>query len=120
MLKEMQGLPPFKGGSAPSTGMLGVYLAAALCRSVTLFGFSLEASRDAKSSKNDYHYFQNYIDAEELRAHPHHSFQCEGSVIHQLKHLQLVQVCENFKQPEVCAQELNYSETFTGAASLSR
>lgn len=35
---------------------------------------------------------QNYIDAEELRAHPHHSFQCEGSVIHQLKHLQLVQV----------------------------
>jgi hypothetical protein len=47
-----------KGGSAPSTGFLALMAALSVCEHVTVYGFSREASRDAKSSSFSYHYFK--------------------------------------------------------------
>ena len=47
-----------QGGSAPSTGFLALMAALSVCERVTVYGFSREASRDAKSSSFSYHYFK--------------------------------------------------------------
>jgi len=36
--------------------------------------------------------WQRYVDSEELRAHPHHSFTLEGDVLMQLADQQLIRV----------------------------
>ncbi|KAK3278783.1 hypothetical protein CYMTET_13300 [Cymbomonas tetramitiformis] len=46
------------GAEAPSTGMLGVYLALCLCEKVTLYGFPSPNERPS-SLKNAYHYFDH-------------------------------------------------------------
>jgi len=84
----------FKGGTAPSTGFVGLYTALATCSHVTAYGFSRQANRNTKSSSYPYHYFKNYADAEELRAHPHHSFTLEGDLLMRLFALGALQVCE--------------------------
>ncbi|XRA99577.1 sialyltransferase [Pycnococcus provasolii] len=70
-----------KGGMSPSTGIIAIYLALGMCARVTTFGFSMEISRDYKSSTWRYHYFQHYDDAPDLRAHPSHSFTLEGDLL---------------------------------------
>ena len=70
-----------RGGMSPSTGMITFYIALGMCARVTTFGFSMEISRDYKSSTWRYHYFQHYDDAPDLRAHPSHSFTLEGDLL---------------------------------------
>eukprot|EP00873_Tetraselmis_striata_P035514 jgi/Tetstr1/455778/TSEL_042575.t1 len=92
--REGAGGAGYKGGLAPSTGLLAVMLALRACSSVTVYGFSHEISRDASSSSYPYHYFSNYIDSAELRAHPHHSFKMEGDLLATFHREGLLRLCE--------------------------
>eukprot|EP00192_Tetraselmis_astigmatica_P009749 CAMPEP_0117658316 /NCGR_PEP_ID=MMETSP0804-20121206/5800_1 /TAXON_ID=1074897 /ORGANISM="Tetraselmis astigmatica, Strain CCMP880" /LENGTH=887 /DNA_ID=CAMNT_0005464831 /DNA_START=202 /DNA_END=2862 /DNA_ORIENTATION=- len=85
----------YKGGQAPSTGLLAVLLAMRLCASVSVYGFSHEISRDSSSSSWPYHYFSNFVDSAELRAHPHHSFKLEGDLLAHFHRRNLLRLCED-------------------------
>lgn len=84
-----------KGGTTPSTGFISILLAQRLCKEVSVYGLSKEASRDAASSSWTYHYFQQThkdidLPVAELRAHPHHSFRLEGIILNRLSEFGLV------------------------------
>ena len=70
----------YRGGNAPSSGFLGIFLMLQMCDEVTAYGFSGDECR-SHGCRAPYHYFFNYIDAPWLRAHPSHSFELEGDLI---------------------------------------
>eukprot|EP00899_Mesostigma_viride_P016667 jgi/Mesvir1/25000/Mv16957-RA.1 len=114
----------YKGGTSPSSGLLALALMKSLCSNITLFGFSLEASRGASSTSWRYHYFNNYIDSEELRAHPHHSFTLEADFLRALVEAGLVRLCQNAGRGFQCILEQRREATddamlrLLGAAGL--
>lgn len=50
-----------------------------VCERIAVYGMSMESSRAGEVFAYPYHYFHGYIDSAQLRAHPHHSFQAEGT-----------------------------------------
>ncbi|KAK3264206.1 hypothetical protein CYMTET_27040 [Cymbomonas tetramitiformis] len=46
---------------------------------------------------------QKYVDSEELRAHPHHSFKLEGDLMIQMDALGVIQLCDGGKYRRSCA-----------------
>lgn len=44
-----------------------------------------------------YHYFSDFIDSAELRAHPHHSFKMEGDLLEHLHRQGLLKTCNKPK-----------------------
>eukprot|EP00899_Mesostigma_viride_P028487 jgi/Mesvir1/8823/Mv02724-RA.1 len=71
----------YQGGTAPSSGFLGLFLLLQMCRRVAVYGLSLETSSSRRESLHPYHYFTHYVDSVRLRAHPHHSFLMEGDLV---------------------------------------
>ena len=68
--------------SQPSTGFLAIFFLLQACKSVDVYGLSMAGSSTASSWP--YHYFEHYVDSENLRAHPHHSFVLEGDLVRAL------------------------------------
>eukprot|EP00958_Prasinococcus_capsulatus_P011836 scaffold1182_cov396-Prasinococcus_capsulatus_cf.AAC.9 len=66
----------FKGGTTPSSGLMSVGFALAVCKEVRVYGFGA-------SSKGKYHYYQ-FHDTERRGGDQVHSFSAEFSLIKQL------------------------------------
>jgi hypothetical protein len=64
----------YEGGDAPSSGFIGIYFLLQVCEKIAVYGMSMESSRAGEVFQYPYHYFHGYIDSQQLRAHPHHSF----------------------------------------------
>mmetsp|Transcript_40839 Transcript_40839/g.77988 ORF Transcript_40839/g.77988 Transcript_40839/m.77988 type:complete len:418 (+) Transcript_40839:431-1684(+) len=86
--------------TTPSTGFIGMMFLLQVCRQVSVYGFSLEESRYAaemKAAGASYHYFKHWVDSEQLRAHPHHSFTLEGDLIERLHESGKIWLCAGKK-----------------------
>ena len=58
---DREGFGPYYGGSTPSSGYIALFLALQLCKSVTAYGFGLDAD---DGSDQKYHYFSLFSDGE--------------------------------------------------------
>lgn len=79
--------PPvtFEGGDAPSSGFIGFYFLLQICERVAVYAFSSQKLFELNNRNWPYHYFRFtqfagaglHLDSEQLREHPHHSFDAE-------------------------------------------
>lgn len=71
----------YRGGDVPSSGFIGFYFLMQACERIAVYGLCVERASSKTYRTFSYHYFSNYLDSTQLRAHPHHSFQAEGELV---------------------------------------
>ena len=79
--------PPlvYQGGDAPSSGFIGFYFLLQVCERIAVYAFSSQKLFEINKRSWPYHYFRFteyaglglHLDSEQLREHPHHSFEAE-------------------------------------------
>ncbi|QDZ24308.1 sialyltransferase [Chloropicon primus] len=75
----------YDGGDAPSSGFIGFYFLLQVCERVAIYAFSSQKLFGINNRSWPYHYFRftqfaglgMHLDSEQLREHPHHSFDAE-------------------------------------------
>ena len=77
----------YRGGDVPSSGFIGLYFLMQACERIAVYGLCVERASSKLFRTFSYHYFSNYLDSTQLRAHPHHSFQAEGELVTLLQRL---------------------------------
>mmetsp|Transcript_17342 Transcript_17342/g.33383 ORF Transcript_17342/g.33383 Transcript_17342/m.33383 type:complete len:404 (+) Transcript_17342:152-1363(+) len=76
------GYGPYQGGTAPTSGLVGIYLLLQHCESVTAYGFGLSLDEKAKKYSN-YHYYASY-GARRSGNMESHSFEAELALMREL------------------------------------
>ena len=82
----------YSGGDAPSSGFIGFYILLQVCERVAVYAFSSSRIYALSHRAWPYHYFKFqkmkhqglHLDSEQLREHPHHSFEAEVEFMHLL------------------------------------